>query len=167
MIGDGNVKHFKRSLFLPILLLAALVLFAGCNREEPEQLRSAKQFLTEFFTYNSNGRYEKLEADIGGADIGADDIAALPQEMLQAYDSYYSLLSKLATAECIENMKQNRYPIKYEKQGRYSLLNIDIAPDNGAYSFTAELSYDGGAVEKVSGTVTLNSENIVEKITVS
>lgn len=161
------MKHFKRGLFLSILLLAALVLFAGCNREEPEQLRSAKQFLTEFFTYNSNGRYEKLEADIGGADIGADDIAALPQEMLQAYDSYYSSLSKLATAECIENMKQNRYPVKYERQGSYSPVNINISPDNGAYSFTAELLYDNGTVENVNGTVTLNSENIVEKITVS
>lgn len=161
------MKHFKRSLFLPILLLAALVLFAGCNKEEPEQLRSAKQFLTEFFTYNSNGRYEKLEADIGGADIGADDIAALPQEMLQAYDSYYSSLSKLATAECIENMKQNRYPVKYERKGSYSPVNIDISPDNGAYSFTAELLYDDGTVENVNGTVTLNSENIVEKITIS
>ena len=161
------MHSLKKGLFLPILFLIAIVALTGCARDNSLPMQSASKFLTEFFTYNKDGRYDKLEAVIQGIDSNGDNITDLPNEVLRAYDNYYSALSKLATVECVDTMKRNRYPLKFEEQGSFLFKDLKLSLQNAVYIFTVELTYDDGTVKDLSGEVVLNSDNVVEKIIIN
>ena len=76
-------------------------------------------------------------------------------------------LSKLATVECVDTMKRNRYPLKFEEQGSFLFKDLKLSLQNAVYIFTVELTYDDGTVKELSGEVVLNSDNVVEKIIIN
>ena len=82
------MHSLKKDLFLLILFLIAIVALTGCARDNSLPMQSASKFLTEFFTYNKDGRYDKLESVIQGVDSNGDNITDLPNEVLLAYGTF-------------------------------------------------------------------------------
>ncbi len=145
----------------PVILFALLVILVllcfglvscelgrgGADLEE-QKTQTMNQFLTEFFQFNNQNRYEKnLEAV-----QGMDDLEA----MEAAIQEYYQPFLSIVTENCLDLMQANRMPFKYDaiaaSQGiTPQIQNIQYEPvDETSYAF--EITYKEGGISDIFPT---------------
>jgi len=128
-----------------LLALALTAVLAACGEKPQAETKTAEEtaraFLTEFYTGDSAGRYTEF-------------IAAGDSE--KAVDAYRASLGGYATQELVELLEANRTLAKYDAE--YAGAAVDAVelgePSDGVYSFTVEVTADGGTAS-FSGQITV------------
>ena len=142
-----QIKGIKCLIFL-IILSCIGVFVVGCGeknerKDTPQEV--GERFLEQVFTSDYEERYTEFLKD---GDV----------------EKYYKTFYEYASQECIEGLKQNRIPVKYDKEAReeklfYTVSDIDLKFDeNGTGTFEVLLvdkKNKSEVVQKATGQITV------------
>ncbi len=163
------------------LMLVSFLLTACLNNDSVLKEDVVKNFLHEFFSINSRGRYDKLmditiASDSSSTTTGG--ISELPVDILQAYEDYYLPFEDYASESCIAGMKASRLPVKYdalfaEYAAKVEVYKITLVSVNeNSYDFEVFLKADQDLEEIQSpvkgkvGTTDVDGETLVDSISI-
>ena len=100
MKKNKNITQKRKYLLFSIAFLGMIVCTISCGKsieKENSSQEIAKQFLEQIFTSNYEERYTNFLED--------EDL-----------ETYYKTFSNCTSQECIEELQQNRIPMKYDKK---------------------------------------------------
>lgn len=160
----------KYILLIIPLILSLIFISTGCSafsaNKKAEEVTVA--FLTEFFSINKNDRYRSFSES-------TEDI----EKSKEIYDDYYLPFNTLASQKCIETMKANRLPFKYDGlafdnnlSASISNLKIELVREN-VYSY--EITFNSVEANELfkaplKGKITLSTfenEVLVDSFTIN
>lgn len=147
-----QIKGIKCLIFLTILSCIG-VYAAGCGekketKDTPQEV--GERFLEQVFTSDYEERYTEFLED---GDI----------------EKYYKTFYEYASQECIDGLKQNRIPVKYDKEAReeklfYTVSDIDLKFDETGTGTFEVLLVDkknkSEVVQKATGQITVDDKKV-------
>ena len=147
-----RIKGIKCLIFL-VMLSCIGAFAAGCGekketKDTPQEV--GKRFLEQVFTSDYEERYTEFLED---GDI----------------EKYYKTFYEYASQECIEGLKQNRIPAKYDKEAKeekefYTVSEIDLKFDETGTGTFEVLLVDkknkDEVVQKATGQITVDDKKV-------
>ena len=177
------MKKNKLFFIIATTLIITSFLFTAClNNESVLEEDVVKNFLHEFFSINSLGRYDKLmelttTSNSGSTTSGG--VSELPVDIQQAYEDYYLPFADTASESCIASMQASRLPVKYdaffaEYAAKVELDKITlVAVNENSYNFEVLLKADQDLEQMQSPvkgkltTTNVDGDTLVDLISIS
>lgn len=128
---------FKKKMTGLILLLAVLLLGSSCKGEDPQEA-VARQFLTNFYTSNLEGRYDgylKFQERINAGETLS------PEEIEQEIRGYHRSIGDLMTEEGLFKLIKNDFMVVLDKtmtQKNHHTVVKEVKPVDAGEAKTIE-----------------------------
>ena len=160
---------------LVLAFLACMALLVGCAAKKADAAQQcAADFLVCYYSYNKDGRYDTLTAEIAEAEEQFEASQPEPgihfnESIEQAIDQYYQELAALAEETLLDSMQANQLTYKEEAvyaEAQRSCEVAEVAFDepaaDGTRSFTLTLKVsDAQNVQEqtITGDIRCTMEN--------
>lgn len=144
---EGINKRLKFKGIITVIVLVVLGgLLIGCGEKKTGSTAQeiGEKFLKQLFTADCEKRYTEFLDD--------EDI-----------DKYYDTFSDYTSQECLDNLKQNRIPMKYDKTAKEEIVFVDVSDIKlefdetglGTFEVLLEERENSAIVQKATGQITV------------
>lgn len=140
------LNNFKKFMLSILAIFCAALLLIGCAKAKSmKDEEIANRFLEQVFSTDYENRYTEFLKD-------------------QDVDKYYETFSECVSESCIENLKRNRTPVKYDKAAKaegilYCVSDIKLKfDDDGTADFELLLADESNKekdIRKATGQISI------------